>query len=276
MADHDNAPGPDPVDITKPNAARAYDFLLGGSHNFEPDRQFARTVRDSYPGAVTLAQANREFLRHAVRHCLSNGITQLLDLGTGLPTVGSVHEVAWSLNLAARIAYVDVEPVAVTYSRQLLGDSEQVTVTQADLRDPATVLASPGVAGLLDFTRPVAVLAIGVLHFVPDADDPTGILRAYSDALAPGSVLVVAQSSSDYPEHPQLAAAVESANALYASTSTPGTLRSRAELTELLADWELEPPGLVDVAQWPTGQHDAEPRGGYAAITRPLGGRPTQ
>lgn len=157
MADHDNAPGPDPVDITKPNAARAYDFLLGGSHNFKPDRQFARTVRDSYPGAVPLAQANRQFLRHAVRHCLSTGITQLLDLGTGpadrrqRPRGRLVAEPERPHRLRRRRTRR-----GHTYSRQLLGVSDQVTVTQADLRDPATVLTSPGVAGLLDFTRPRA------------------------------------------------------------------------------------------------------------------------
>ncbi|ANY08702.1 hypothetical protein AFB00_23285 [Pseudonocardia sp. HH130630-07] len=205
-----------------------------------------------------------------MRHCVGNGITQLLELGAGLPTAGSVHEVAWTEDPSARVAYVDVEPVAVAYSRDLLGHTDQVTVTQADLRHPRAMLSSPGVADLLDFTRPVAVLLVGVLHFVSDSDQPAQILRTYRDALAPGSVLVVAQSSADYPEHPRLAEAIRAANSHYASTRTPGTLRSRAELIELLDGWELEPPGILDVARWERGRMHADPLGGYGAITRPL------
>ncbi|WP_068799059.1 SAM-dependent methyltransferase [Pseudonocardia sp. HH130630-07] len=271
MRERNDISDPEAIDLNQPNAARAYDFLLGGSHNFESDRQLARTVRDAYPGAVSLAQANRVFLRHAVRHCVRDlAITQLLDLGSGLPTVGNVHETAWTHNPAARVAYVDIEPVAVTYSRHLLGDTDQVTVTQADLRHPRAVLTSPGVADLLDLTQPVAVLLIGVLHFVSDTDQPAQILRAYRDALAPGSVLVLAQSSTDYPDHPQLAAEIAAANSHYASTRTPGTMRNRAEIHALLTGWDLEPPGLIDVAQWAPGQHHADPLGGYGAITRPL------
>ncbi len=258
------------VDLERPNAARAYDCLLGGSHNFDVDRRFAERVARSYPGAVALARANRAFLRHAVEHCVERGIGQFLDLGSGLPTSGNVHETAWARNPATRVAYVDVEPVAVAYGRSVVGDTDLVTVTQADLRDPAAVLAAPTVSGLLDLTRPLAVLMIGVLHFVSDADDPAAILAGYRRAMAPGSVLVLAQSSDDYPDHPDLAAAVRAANDEYARTSTPGHLRSRAQLLAILAGWELDGPGLLDVAQWPDGQRDAAPLGGYGAISRPL------
>lgn len=258
------------VDLARPNAARVYDCLLGGAHNFAIDRVFAGQVAAAYPGAVNLARANRDFLRFAVRHCTGQGIDQFLDLGSGLPTVGSVHETAWAQIPAARVAYVDSEPVAVHYGRTVLGETDQATVTQADLRHPDRVLAALGVAGLLDFSRPVAVLLIGVLHFVSDAEDPATTLARYRAALAPGSVLVLAQSSSDYPEHPELAEAIRAANDRYADTSTPGHLRSRDELATLLAGWELEEPGLLDVARWPLGQRNEAPLGGYAAITRPL------
>ncbi|MEQ3553799.1 SAM-dependent methyltransferase [Pseudonocardia nematodicida] len=257
-------------DLTRPNAARAYDHLLGGSHNFAIDREFADRVATAYPGAVSLARAHRRFLQIAVRHCVDSGIDQFLDLGSGLPTVGSVHETAWERNPAARVAYVDAEPVAAAYGRDLLGDTELATVTRADLRRPDDVLAAPGVAGLLDFERPIALMLIGVLHFVSGDDDPAGIIARYTAALAEGSVLILAQSSADHPEHPELARAVTEANARYAGTSTPGYLRSRAEITALFDGWELAEPGLLDVGRWPAEQRDGDPLGGYGGITRPL------
>ena len=167
---------PGTVDPDRPSVARMYDYYLGGSHNFEADRALARVAVNHWPDLPMVMRANRAFMRRAVRYLISEGVTQFLDLGSGIPTVGNVHEVAAAANPEARTVYVDIDPVAVAHSRALLENTPGAAVVQADARDAAKVLLEAQDTGLLDLSRPVAVMMVALLHFIPDADDPAGII----------------------------------------------------------------------------------------------------
>ncbi|MHA6802916.1 SAM-dependent methyltransferase [Salinifilum ghardaiensis] len=237
---------PQHVDTTRPNAARMYDYYLGGSANFAVDREAAEAGARVLPDAVRYARANRAFLGRAVHHLCERGVDQFLDLGSGIPTKGNVHELARQHSAAARIAYVDIEPVAVAHARRLLHGVDGVTVTQADVRDPQAVLADPGVAELLDFTRPVAVLAVAILPFVPDDAEAVAMFAGYRAACAAGSYLAVSHIS-------QLGASAEevaNAEEVMARTPTPVSWRTADRIMPLLQGCELVRPGLVPVAQW--------------------------
>lgn len=239
-------------DTSGPNAARMYDYYLGGSANFAVDRAAAEEQIATLPSVATTARANRAFLGRAVRLCLDLGVNQFLDLGSGVPTVGNVHEIAHQIDPTARIAYVDREPIAVAHARRLLRDESRVSVTQADLTDPRTVLTSPGVTELLDFTRPVAVLAISVLHFVRDEQDPAAILATYRDACVSGSLLALSHTTVE-----NLApATVDRGLAIYQRTSTPVIPRPISEAPALLTGYDVLAPGPVRVTEW---RPDVEP-----------------
>lgn len=246
MMDRSNEEDIPPVNVQAPNSARMYDYYLGGAANFAVDRAAA----DQAPFVGTWARHNRSFLARAVAYLCSRGIDQFLDLGSGVPTVGNVHEIAHRHNPAARVAYVDNEPVAVSHARQLLGENPQVTVTHADIRHPQQVLAAPGVTGLLDFTRPVAVLAVAILHFIADHDQPAHILAGYRRACVPGSYLLISHGS-DPDIHAELGAAgYEALHAAYQRTPTPVALRAPEEISALLHDYSLVAPGMVPLDQW--------------------------
>lgn len=232
------------VDVTTPNPARMYDYFLGGSHNFAADREAAERAIALMPDAVPIARANRQFLRRAVEFCRAEGLDQFLDLGSGIPTVGNVHEVARRTGADARVAYVDVESVAVQTAASVLDGDPLATVTQADLRDPDAVLAAPGVRDLLDLTRPVALLLVSVLHFVPDSDDPAAVVAAYRARLAPGSFVVLSHATLDLDERAAVAAAT------YRDTSSPLTMRTRDEVAALLTGLDLVEPGIVEASAW--------------------------
>jgi hypothetical protein len=253
------------IDFDRANAARIYDFFLGGAHNFASDRAQAAQIVAANPDMPRVCRVNRDYLGRAVRWCVDQGIDQFLDLGSGVPTVGNVHEIALRLSPVARIAYVDFEPVAVHHAREITSSLEGVTVTQADLRQPEEVLGAPTVAGLLDFTRPVAMLAIAVLHFIDD--DVPAIFSRYRETLCPGSVLAINHGSSDQDD-PALAEAVRNIERGYRGSATPVVLRDRRQIHDLLTGFELVPPGLVDPVDWPTPNPDAEPIGAYAGIGR--------
>jgi S-adenosyl methyltransferase len=177
----------DEFDPDRPNAARVYDYFLGGSHNLAADRKLAAQVLAEIPDAPLVAQANRAFLRRAVLYCIEVGIRQFLDLGSGIPTVGNVHEVAQRAAPESRVVYVDIEPVAVANSRAILAGNDRVAVLQADIRDADRILNDPGLQRLLDLDRPLAVLMVSVLPFIPDADDPVRIVARFRDAITSGS-----------------------------------------------------------------------------------------
>ncbi|MEV1158363.1 SAM-dependent methyltransferase [Micromonospora chokoriensis] len=249
---------PDTIDIERPSVARMYDYYLGGSHNFAADRAAAQAMVAAVPEAPLMAQANRAFLRRAVHHLAEVGIRQFLDIGSGIPTVGNVHEIAQRLDPQSRVVYVDVDPVAVAHSREILAGNERAAVVQEDLRRPEAILAHPDVRKLLDLSQPVAVMVVAVLHFVSDDDRPAELLRTLRDALAPGSHLVLSQASDDGRSEDERA----EAERVYRRTDNPLWVRSRAELTALFDGFELLDPGVVWVPEWrpdtPESAEDAE------------------
>ncbi|RCW43925.1 S-adenosyl methyltransferase [Halopolyspora algeriensis] len=257
---------PKDVDLEKPSAARCYDYYLGGAHNFAVDRELARQVVAMVPQTKALAQDNRAFLRRAVRYCVDRGIRQFLDIGSGIPTAGNVHEVAQEIAPEARVVYVDNEPVAVAHSRSILDGNEYADVVQADLVDAAEILDSPQAKQLLNFDEPIAVLMVALFHFVPDSAQPKRIIGQYSERMAPGSYLGLSHlTQDDFPEDAQ--GAID----LYANSSNPMTMRSRAEVTDLLSDFELVDPGVVYLPEWrPDSPEDVweqpELSMGYAAL----------
>jgi SAM-dependent methyltransferase len=240
---------PPGLDTTRPSPARVYDYYLGGFHNFPADRAMARTALDMWPELPTIMRANRAFLRRAVTYTAGAGVRQFLDIGSGIPTADNVHTVAQELVPDARVVYVDVDPVAVEQSRAILGDDPRTVAVHADLRDPATVLERAG--ALLDLDRPVALLLVALLHFVPD--DAAEVLRTYRDALAPGSHLVVSHATHDG----QRELSTEHAE-LYRRMGTPMTMRSRDEVAEFFDGYELVDPGLVYLLEWRPGPDDTD------------------
>ncbi|RKN50846.1 SAM-dependent methyltransferase [Micromonospora endolithica] len=262
---------PDGIDIERPSVARMYDYYLGGSHNFAADRAAAQAMVAAIPEAPLMAQANRAFLRRAVQFLAGQGIRQFLDIGSGIPTVGNVHEIAQRLVPDARVVYVDVDPVAVAHSRELLDSDESTVVVQEDLRHPERILGHPEVRRLIDFDQPVAVLVVAVLHFVSDDDRPAELLRTLRDALAPGSALVLSQASDDGRPDAERA----EAEAVYRRTDNPLWIRSRRELAAFFDGFTLVEPGVVWVPQWrpesPDSAEDAE-RSGFIGGLGWLGG----
>jgi len=236
---------PQHIDLDRPNAARIYDYFLGGACNFEHDREFADKFLEIMPEAELAARRNRAFLRRAVRFCVEQGIRQFLDIGSGIPTVGNVHEIAQGMDPTCRVLYVDNEPVAVAHSELMLEGNERAAVLQADLCDPDTVLGSQSAQHLLNFNEPLALLTVAVLHFVPHSADPGTAIARYLSALASGSYYVISHGTNDgLDEEP-----VE-ADASYQRTTTPGVARNRAEILELMAGTELVEPGIVWTPQW--------------------------
>jgi SAM-dependent methyltransferase len=242
-------------DPSVPNAARIYDWLLGGKDNYETDRQAGQRLEDALPGIGRAARDNRAWLGRAVHHIAEAGVTQFLDIGSGLPAAGPVHEVARQVRPDARVAYVDHDPVVVAHARALLADAPGLVAVQADLRDPGTLLADPALAGLIDFGQPVAVLLVAVLHFLKDADDPHGIVRAITARLAPGSYLAISHGTTDEVD----VGAARAAQTAYQGASMPGVPRSRAEVERFFDGLDLLPPGVADVRSW--GQPGAAPSG---------------
>ena len=246
------------LDFTKPNPARMYDYYLGGAHNFAVDREAADKVLAVLPETRTFAIQNRAFLQRVVRHLVgSAGITQFLDLGSGIPTVGNVHEVAHGINPDCRIVYVDHEPVAVAQSQRLLAGNPNATAIQADVRQFDTVLNHPETRRLLDFDRPLGVLMLQVLPFIPDGDDPAGVVAAYRDACVPGSYLALAHTLT--PEY--WPGAVSSAIELYTRSTHPLNLRTPERVAEFFAGYDVLEPGVVFSAAWrpdrPVSQQEA-------------------
>jgi SAM-dependent methyltransferase len=235
------------IDTERPSAARMYDYWLGGSHNFRADRDAAHRMVELMPTAPAVAQANRAFLNRAVRALVASGIDQFLDIGSGIPTLGNVHEIAARTNRGTRVVYVDIDPVAVMHSRQILSGNNRTAVLMADLRQPDVILESPEVTGTLDLARPVALLLVSVLHFVPEADDPYAAVGHLRDALAPDSHLVLSHAASDGFAPEVLA---EAPRVYQSRPSATGGARTAAQLMRFFGDFELVDPGLVWLTEW--------------------------
>ena len=236
---------PEGLDISRPSAARMYDYLLGGGHNFEADRQLAARVSGAHPGCWDIARLNRAFLRRAVLELNSVGVRQFLDIGSGIPTVGNVHEIAQRVDPQARVVYVDHDPVAVAHCELILEGNDRAGVVLADMRDPDSVLTASVTRELLDLDQPVGLLMVCVVHFVPSYADPVGLLGRYRDALGPGSYLAFSHLNSDSGA-PEMQALVE----VMRSSKDPIHPRTRAQITELFSGFELVAPGVVSIAEW--------------------------
>ncbi|MDJ0382807.1 SAM-dependent methyltransferase [Streptomyces sp. G-G2] len=248
---------PPGIDISVPSVSRIYDYYLGGSHNFEVDRQAARRAMEFIPGLPKIMQANRAFMRRAVRYAASEGITQFLDIGSGIPTFGNVHEIAQAASPEARVVYVDHDPVAVAHSQAVLAGTERTGIVAADLRKPQDILESPEVTGLLDLDRPVALLLVAVLHFLEDADEPYASVAALRDALAPGSLLVLTHAS--YEGVPVAEEVAGGAVGVYRDIRSPLVMRSGEDIGRFFDGFEWVEPGLVSMPQWrPESAEDGE------------------
>ncbi|MGA5383405.1 SAM-dependent methyltransferase [Streptomyces pseudogriseolus] len=250
---------PRSIDITVPSVSRMYDFYLGGSHNFEVDREAARKAMEFMPGLPKVMQANRAFMRRAVRFAVTEGVTQFLDIGSGIPTFGNVHEVAQAADPGARVMYVDHDPVAVAHSKVVLEGNGRAGILAADLRKPQEILGSDEVGQLIDLNRPVALLLVAILHFVEEADDPYGAVAELSEALAPGSMLVLTHAAYEgIPLPPERA---EGAVDVYRDMRNPLIMRTREEIARFFEGYDMVEPGLVPMPRWrpDTAPEDEDP-----------------
>lgn len=261
---------PAEVDLHTPSVARIYDYLLGGAHNFDADRQIARKLLAVQPNVRDIAHRNRAFLQRVVRFLVDRGVRQFLDLGSGIPTVGNVHEVAQGAVPGARVVYVDYEAVAVSHSELLLADNENAEVVFADVTHPDEVLRAPSTCRLLDFDQPIAVLAVTLGHYISPESDPAAIFARYRDATVPGSYLVLTHLTDDFDS-------VHGDEIIATMRSTRDNVfpRTRTEVLDMFAGYELVEPGLVTTSGWRpdpgiTAVVDPEDDGLYAGVGRRL------
>jgi hypothetical protein len=237
---------PPGIDTRRANIARVYDYWLGGCHNFLADQDLGRQIVAVEPSSRDIARANRAFLGRAVRLLSAAGVHQFLDIGSGIPTQGNVHEVAEQHDPAARVVYADVDPVVIAHSRAILAGNENAAIIRADVREPAAILADAAVPRLIDFSQPVGLLLVAVLHFVADEDDPWQIVGTLRDALAPGSYLVVSHATTE--GRPDLARAITTV--YNRSVAGSWQFRSRAQIERLFDGFDLVDPGVVPAHEW--------------------------
>src|SRR5579875_2808028 len=255
MADSTGPPDTEPesappeIDVTKAHPARMYDYFLGGKDNFAADRAVAAQVLDSWGSVRTAVRENRAFLGRAVKYLAGEaGISQFLDLGTGLPSANHVHEVAQAIHPEARVVYADNDPIVLAHARALLASGPRgvTAYLDADVRQPETILANPAVRDTLDFGMPIALMLVAVLHFLPDEDDPGQIVRTLVDALPSGSYLVASHATAEHNEE-----GLSGAGQAYRQGGMRGAIRSSDEFGELaFAGLELVDPGVVLVSEW--------------------------
>jgi hypothetical protein len=239
------APGADQKPAT---AARIYDYHLGGTHNFPADRAAAQAVTERFPLTPAIARTGRAFLRRAVRYLSENGVRQFLDIGSGIPTVGNVHEIAQRIDPRSRVVYVDIDPVAVSESLEILEGNAGATAIRADARTPQAVLGHPQVRRLLDFDEPVGLLLCAVLHFVPDDAEARSAVDQLLAAVPAGSHLVVSHAGTEDPGPADGVAIIQ--DVYKRQTATPFAMRTRAQVTAFFDGLELVEPGVVWSPQW--------------------------
>ncbi|MEV6602843.1 SAM-dependent methyltransferase [Kutzneria sp. NPDC051319] len=236
---------PAEVNPDVPSVARIYDYLLGGSHNFEPDRAMADKLLAVQPNVAGIARNNRAFLRRVVQFMVQAGVRQFLDLGSGIPTAGNVHEIAQHAAPGSRVVYVDYEGVAVAHSKLLLAGNADAAVLQRDVTRPDDVLNADETRSLIDFSQPVGVLAITIGHYLPPACDPVGVFACYRNAVASGSFLALTHLTDDFTS-------LHGDEIVETMKSTQNNVfpRTRAQVLELFGDFDLVEPGLVTTSQW--------------------------
>ncbi|MFJ9818431.1 SAM-dependent methyltransferase [Streptomyces sp. NPDC101151] len=231
------------IDTSRPHPARIYDYLLGGKDNYEVDQRAGEELAAAAPEVRIGLQANRAFLQRAVRYVVGNGVRQILDIGTGLPTSPNVHQIAHELAPDVRVAYVDNDPIVAAHANALLSSSGATSVVLADVRDPQTVVNHPDVRRAIDFDRPVALLLVAVLHFLTDAEQPEQAVATLRDALPAGSFLVLSHATGDFADR-------RAAQAVYSKATATLNLRSRGEVERFFDGFELVEPGLAQVPFW--------------------------
>ncbi|MDX3662597.1 SAM-dependent methyltransferase [Streptomyces sp. ID05-26A] len=245
---------PPGVDTTVPSPARVYDYWLGGGHNFAPDRALAEKILQIMPGVRDAARLNRSFLRRAALHMVERGVRQFLDIGSGIPTVGNLHEIVRAEAPDCKVVYVDRDPVAVAHSELILAGDRDTAVVQADLRDLDAIFNAGQVRELIDFDQPVGLFMLLVLHFVPDEWDPAAIVGHYRNALAPGSFLALSHASAD-AKPAGMDQAVQTYNVK--STANQAFPRTHDEVLAFFGGFDLVEPGLVGCPSWrPDGEGD--------------------
>jgi hypothetical protein len=236
------------VDIEKPSVARAYDWYLGGSCNTAIDREFARRVATMIP-AKTMALDNRNYLRRVVTHLIGLGVRQFIDIGSGIPTVGNIHDVAAGLGVDARVVYVDNDPVAFAQSQIVLEHHDRAIAIHADLRNPDAIVGDLEVRDFLDFDQPIALLLIAVLHFIADDDHPAELIATYCNALTPGSYLAISHLT-DETAPPGLRSQIQACVGAYKESTSSLVSRDQATLAQWLRSLDVLPPGIVVVPHW--------------------------
>lgn len=243
----------DTIDKTRPTSARIYDYMLGGTHHFEPDRRVAEQILAAFPQARSAAQVNRGFLRRAVRFLVEHGIEQFLDVGSGIPATGNVHEIAQRHCRRARVLYVDIDPVAVAHGVEILAGNPGASILRGDLRRLDEIFAHPEARRLLDPAQPLGVVCGAVFHFFPDDAEVRSIQDGLRQRMPEDSALVLSHSTFDgVPRE-----LTQSTERLYASFNTTLRHRSRREVEALFAGLELVEPGVVHSAAWrPDGPDD--------------------
>ncbi|MFY1675301.1 SAM-dependent methyltransferase [Plantactinospora sp. WMMB334] len=259
---------PPGVDINRASIARVYDFLLGGKDNFAVDRQAAQMALKITPDGLEAGRACRAFLRRSVRHLAAEaGIRQFLDLGSGLPTQGNVHEIAHEVDPDARVVYVDNDPMALAHGRALLADARTTTVVGADVREPEEILDHPEVRRVIDFEQPVGLLLMAILHHLHDHEEPGAVTRRLTAALPSGSYLAISHFHDPGEAHPDISQKVRGVEKIFNETLGTGRWRTHQEILAFFGDLELLPPGLVPVAEWrPDGDEDARQTDTYHTI----------
>jgi hypothetical protein len=238
---------PSDIDLKRASPARVYDYLLGGSWNFDVDRMMAQQAIDRMPWVRELARYNRQFLARAVRFCASAGVRQFLDLGSGMPTAKSVHEIAGEIDPGSRVVYVEQEPVATAHTELILASVDGADIVASDMCDVESVLSHPITTRLFDFGEPIAVIMASSLHYVLDAAQAATTVAAYMNAVVPGSFLVLSHISDNEGDGSQ---EVKGLVELSKNTSAAGVARSRDWIAGLLDGLDVVEPGLVYTSQW--------------------------
>lgn len=241
-------------------AARIYDYLLGGTHNFPADREAAETLIRMFPATPMAARVNRAYLRRTVGFLCRSGVTQFLDIGSGIPTEGNVHEIAQEADPRARVVYVDIDPVAVAESQEMLERNEFAVAIHGDAREPRSIVDHPTVRKVLDFGKPVGILMAALLHFITDNDEAKTIVRQLLDVLPSGSYLVVShvidETAPDYVQSEDL----RRVHDVYRKqTATILRLRTRPEIEQYFEGLELLEPGVVWLSDWRPEPDDPMP-----------------
>jgi hypothetical protein len=251
-----------------PHPARIYNYFLGGKDNFPADRAAAEQMIAIAPQTPGAARANRAFLQRAVRFVADQGIDQFLDIGTGIPTAGNTHEVAQQVNPKAAVVYVDNDPIVLAHARALMAGPGHgaTTVLQADLREPAAILADPRVREVLDLDRPVALMLVAVLHFVDEELDPYGLVATLLAALPAGSYLIVTHATGDFDPP----ATAEAGKEVYRKAAAQVSPRTKDQVARFVEGLETVEPGLVPLSEWRPESADqaAVWAPGYAVVAR--------